>query len=36
MHVTQGTFSYLSALSDDEIRAQIQYGIDQTTARTSS
>ena len=29
MHVTQGTFSYLPPLSDDEIRAQIQYGIDQ-------
>ena len=32
MHVTQGTFSYLPALSDDEIRAQIQYGIDQDWA----
>ena len=29
MHITQGTFSYLPPLSDDEIRAQIQYGIDQ-------
>ena len=29
MHVTQGTFSYLPPLTDDEIRAQIQYGIDQ-------
>lgn len=28
MHITQGTFSYLPPLSDDEIRAQIQYGID--------
>ncbi|MGH7426607.1 MAG: ribulose bisphosphate carboxylase small subunit [Candidatus Methylomirabilales bacterium] len=28
MHVTQGTFSYLPELSDDEIKAQIQYGID--------
>ena len=32
MHVTQGTFSYLPPLSDDEIRAQIQYGIDQDWA----
>lgn len=32
MHVTQGTFSYLPPLSDDEIRAQIQYGIDQEWA----
>ncbi|MGH2717155.1 MAG: ribulose bisphosphate carboxylase small subunit [Actinomycetota bacterium] len=29
MHITQGTFSYLPPLTDDEIRAQIQYGIDQ-------
>jgi len=29
LHVTQGTFSYLPELTDDEIRAQIQYGIDQ-------
>ena len=28
VHVTQGTFSYLPDLDDDEIRAQIQYGID--------
>jgi ribulose-bisphosphate carboxylase small chain len=28
LHVTQGTFSYLPELTDDEIRAQIQYGID--------
>ncbi len=28
MHITQGTFSYLPPLTDDEIRAQIQYGID--------
>jgi ribulose-bisphosphate carboxylase small chain len=32
MHITQGTFSYLPPLSDDEIRAQIQYGIDQDWA----
>jgi len=36
MHVTQGTFSYLPPLSDDEIRAQIQYGIDQGWAVASS
>jgi ribulose-bisphosphate carboxylase small chain len=29
MHITQGTFSYLPPLTDDEIKAQIQYGIDQ-------
>lgn len=29
LHVTQGTFSYLPELTEDEIRAQIQYGIDQ-------
>ncbi|MFN2388224.1 MAG: ribulose bisphosphate carboxylase small subunit [Actinomycetota bacterium] len=28
LHITQGTFSYLPELSDDEIKAQIQYGID--------
>lgn len=27
MHLTQGTFSYLPALSDDEIRAQIDYAL---------
>ncbi|MGH2721278.1 MAG: ribulose bisphosphate carboxylase small subunit [Actinomycetota bacterium] len=32
MRITQGTFSYLPDLSDDEIRAQIQYGIDQDWA----
>lgn len=32
MHITQGTFSYLPPLTDDEIRAQIQYGIDQSWA----
>jgi len=32
MHITQGTFSYLPPLTDDEIRAQIQYGIDQEWA----
>lgn len=29
MHITQGTFSYLPDLTDDEIKAQIQYGMDQ-------
>ena len=29
MRITQGTFSYLPDLTDDEIRAQIQYAIDQ-------
>ena len=29
MRITQGTFSYLPDLSDDEIRAQIQYALDQ-------
>ena len=28
MHITQGTFSYLPALSDDEIRAQVEYALD--------
>lgn len=28
MHLTQGTFSYLPPLTDDEIRAQIQYAVD--------
>ena len=28
MHITQGTFSYLPELTDDEIRAQIQYALD--------
>lgn len=28
MHLTQGTFSYLPPLTDEEIRAQIQYSID--------
>ena len=28
MHITQGTFSYLPALTDDEIRKQIQYALD--------
>jgi ribulose-bisphosphate carboxylase small chain len=28
MRITQGTFSYLPDLTDDEIRAQVQYGID--------
>lgn len=28
MHITQGTFSYLPELTDDEIRLQVQYGID--------
>jgi ribulose-bisphosphate carboxylase small chain len=29
MRITQGTFSYLPDLTDDEIRAQIQYALDQ-------
>ena len=29
MRITQGTFSYLPDLTDDEIRAQLQYVIDQ-------
>jgi ribulose-bisphosphate carboxylase small chain len=29
MRITQGTFSHLPDLGDDEIAAQIQYGIDQ-------
>ncbi len=28
MRITQGTFSYLPELSDDEIRAQVQYALD--------
>ncbi|MEW6636842.1 MAG: ribulose bisphosphate carboxylase small subunit [Actinomycetota bacterium] len=28
LHITQGTFSYLPDLTDEEIKAQIQYGID--------
>jgi len=28
MHITQGTFSYLPDFTDDEIRAQIQYCLD--------
>lgn len=28
MHLTQGTFSYLPPLTDDEIRAQVQYALD--------
>ena len=30
MHVTQGAFSYLSALTDDEIRSQLRYAIDRS------
>ena len=29
MRITQGTFSYLPDLTDDEIRAQVQFSIDQ-------
>ena len=29
MHVTQGTFSYLPPLTDEQIKAQIQYALDQ-------
>ena len=28
MHLTQGTFSHLPDLTDDEIRAQVQYALD--------
>jgi ribulose-bisphosphate carboxylase small chain len=28
MHVTQGTFSYLPPLEDEQIRAQVQYALD--------
>ena len=28
MYVTQGTFSYLPALTDEQIKAQVQYCID--------
>ncbi len=28
MHITQGTFSYLPDLTDDQIRSQIQYALD--------
>ncbi len=28
MHITQGTFSHLPDLTDDEIRAQVQYALD--------
>jgi ribulose-bisphosphate carboxylase small chain len=29
VRITQGTFSYLPDLTDDEIRAQVQYALDQ-------
>jgi ribulose-bisphosphate carboxylase small chain len=32
MRVTQGTFSYLPDLSDDQIRAQVQYCLDNSWA----
>jgi ribulose-bisphosphate carboxylase small chain len=32
MRVTQGTFSYLPELSDEEVAAQIQYGLDRKWA----
>jgi ribulose-bisphosphate carboxylase small chain len=32
MRITQGTFSYLPDLTDDEIRAQVQYAIDRAWA----
>jgi ribulose-bisphosphate carboxylase small chain len=28
MHLTQGTFSFLPPLTDDQIRAQVQYALD--------
>jgi len=34
LRITQGTFSYLPDLTDDEIRAQIQYGLDNGWAVT--
>ncbi|MGH2707666.1 MAG: ribulose bisphosphate carboxylase small subunit, partial [Actinomycetota bacterium] len=34
MRITQGTFSYLPDFTDDEIRAQIQYGLDNGWAVT--
>jgi ribulose-bisphosphate carboxylase small chain len=32
MHLTQGTFSYLPAFSDGEIRAQVEYALGKTWA----
>ena len=32
MHVTQGTFSYLPPLTDPQIRAQVQYALDNAWA----
>jgi ribulose-bisphosphate carboxylase small chain len=32
MHVTQGTFSYLPPLTDAQIRAQVQYALDNAWA----
>ena len=32
MRITQGTFSFLPDLTDDEIKAQIQYALDQNWA----
>jgi ribulose-bisphosphate carboxylase small chain len=32
MHITQGTFSYLPELSDDEITAQVKYGLENNWA----
>lgn len=34
LRITQGTFSYLPDFTDDEIRAQIQYGLDNGWAVT--
>ena len=28
MHITQGTFSYLPPLTDSQLRAQVQYALD--------
>ena len=28
MHITQGTFSYLPAFTDEQIKAQVQYALD--------
>jgi ribulose-bisphosphate carboxylase small chain len=32
MHLTQGTFSYLPPLNDEEIQAQVQYALDRDWA----
>lgn len=32
MHVTQGTFSYLPPLTDEQVKAQVQYALDNAWA----